>query len=113
MAKRILYPLLQFIAFLGLMFIGGNWDAINLKTEMQQMMQHQQPHVLIQTIKFSVGAHTLIANGLLYATLLLALIVAFEALRKCLKPWAALTVVTYVLAVMLAFAMKMGLPPAS
>jgi hypothetical protein len=116
MAKRILYPLLQFIAFLGLMFVGGNWDSINLSYELRQM-QNGTPlsavHPLMTTLKFPVGAHILIAQGLLFATILLILIVLLEVLRKRLKPWLALTFLSYIAAVVIAFALKMGLPPAN
>jgi phosphoglycerol transferase MdoB-like AlkP superfamily enzyme len=113
MVKRILLPLLQFIAFLVLMFVGGNWDFIRLGQEIHAMQTHTTFFNPIPTIKTPLGSHILIANGLIFASVLLLLILLFEILRKKLKPWASLTALAYVLAVVLAFAAKMGLPPAN
>jgi hypothetical protein len=113
MVKRTILTVLQFAAFLGLMFVGGDWDIINLQSEMRQMAAGNfHPHVLIPTIKFPLGTHILIANGILYATILLVLILFFEILRKKLNPWAAFTLLAFLLAVIVGFAAKMGLPPA-
>jgi len=111
MIKRILLTLLQFFLYISLLALGGYWDAVNLNIEMQQMQKGQTPHVLLQTMKYPIGSHILIANGLIFATVLLLLILLFLALRKRLHPWAWLTVLAYVLAVCLALAMKVGLPP--
>ena len=114
MVKRISLTILQFIAFIGLLAVGGNWDAVNLSLEMRQMQNNQAPHVFLSTIKYPVSStHILIANGILFATVLLLLILLIELLSKKLKPWASLTLLAYVLAVVLGFAMKLGLPPAS
>lgn len=116
MVKRILFPVLQFIAFLGLMFVGGDWDSINLSYQMRQMANGvplAQVHPLMTTIKFPVGSHILIAQGLLFATILLLIILIVQAIRKRLIPAAFYTVAAYVLAVVLALALKMGLPPAN
>jgi len=112
--KRISLTILQFIAFIGLLAVGGNWDAVNLSLEMRQMQNNQAPHVFLSTIKYPVSStHILIANGILFATILLVIILLIEVLSKKLKPWASLTLLAYVLAVVLGFAMKLGLPPAS
>jgi hypothetical protein len=112
--KRISLTILQFIAFIGLLAVGGNWDAVNLSLELRQLQNNQVPHVLLPTLKYPVSStHILIANGILFATVLLLLILLIEVLSKKLKPWAALTLLAYVLAVILGFAMKLGLPPAS
>ena len=114
MVKRISLTILQFIAFIGLLAVGGNWDAVNLSLEMRQMQNNQAPHVFLSTIKYPVSStHILIANGILFATILLVIILLIEVLSKKLKPWASLTLLAYVLAVVLGFAMKLGLPPAS
>ena len=83
-------------------------------SEMQQMQKGiMQPKVLMPTIKYSVSStHILIANGLLFTVVLLALILLFEVLRKKLKPWAFITLAAWVCAVVIALALKMGLPPA-
>ena len=39
MVKRILLTLVQFIAFIALLAVGGNWDFINLNMEMRQLQQ--------------------------------------------------------------------------
>ncbi len=114
MVKRISLTILQFIVFIGLLAVGGNWDAVNLSLELRQMQNNQVPHVLLPTLKYPVSStHILIANGILFATVLLLLLLFIEILSKKLKPWAALTLLAYVLAVILGFALKLGLPPAS
>ena len=114
MVKRISLTILQFIAFIILLAVGGNWDAVNLSLEMRQMQNNQAPHVFLSTIKYPISStHILIANGILFATILLVIILLIEVLSKKLKPWASLTLLAYVLAVVLGFAMKLGLPPAS
>ena len=114
MVKRISLTILQFIAFIGLLAVGGNWDAVNLSLEMRQMQNNQMPHVFLSTIKYPISStHILIANGIIFATVLLLLILLIEVLSKKLKPWASLTLLAYILAVVLGFAMKLGLPPAS
>jgi uncharacterized membrane protein len=116
MVKRILYPILQFAAFLGLLFIGGMWDSLNMSYEMRQMANGTPlpaVHPLMATIKIPIGSHILIAQGVLFATFLLVLILLIQAIAKKLKPWAVYTIGAYVLAILVAYATKMGLPPAS
>ena len=116
MFKRILFPVLQFIAFLGLMFVGGDWDSINLSYQMRQMangVPMAQVHPLMTTVKFPVGDHILIAQGLLFATTLLVIILVIQLIRKRLIPASFYTLAAYVLAVVIALALKMGLPPAN
>lgn len=114
MVKRIVYFVLQFAAFLGLFFIGGMWDSLNLSYEMRQMANGTPLpaiHPLMKTIKIPVGSHILIAQGVLFATILLVLILLLQALRKRLKPWALYTLAAFVLAAVVALSAKMGLPP--
>ena len=114
MVKRIVLTVLQIVAFLGLMYVGGLSDIINLSLESKQIAQgNMHPTVPIHTIRYPLGTHILIVNGFLYAGILLVLIILLQAITKRLKPWAALSLLGFVLAVMLAFATKMGLPPAS
>jgi len=116
MVKRILFPVLQFIAFLGLMFVGGDWDSINLSYQMRQMangVPMSQVHPLMTTVKFPVGDHILIAQGLIFATILLVIILIVQIIRKKLIPAAFFTLGAYALAVILALSLKMGLPPAN
>jgi hypothetical protein len=116
MFKRVLFPVLQFFAFLGLMFAGGNWDSINMSYEIRQM-SHGAPlsavHPLMTTVKFPVGAHVLIAQGIIFATTLLVVILIIQALRKKVIPAAYFTVLAFVAAVVVGLASKMGLPPAN
>jgi hypothetical protein len=112
MIKRIILTLLQFIVFIALLAVGGNWDAINLALEIRAMQQHKAASVLIPSFKYPMGSHILIANGLIFATVLLLLILLFLLLRKKLHPWALLSLLAYVLAICLGFAMKLGLVPA-
>jgi len=111
MIKRIILTLVQFVLYASLFALGGYWDAVNLALEMQAMQHHRTPSVLIPVIKYPVGSHVFIANGLIFATVLLVLILLLLLLRKKLHPWAWLTVLAYVLAVCLGLAMKIGLPP--
>jgi uncharacterized membrane protein len=114
MVKRILYPVLQFAAFLGLLFVGGMWDSLNMSYEMRQMANGtplSAVHPLMATIKVPLGSHILIAQGVLFATMLLVLILLIQAIAKKLKPWAFYTLAAYVLAAIVAYATKMGLPP--
>lgn len=112
MIKRILLTLLEFIVFIVLLAVGGNWDAVNLALEMHALQQHKTANMLIPVFKYPVGSHILIADGLIFATALLVLLLALFLLLKKLHPWAWLAVLAYLLAVCLAFAMKLGLPPA-
>ena len=113
MIKRILYTLLQFAAFLGLLDVGGNWDVINFSLQIRAMQNHTRAFNPIPVIKTTLGAHyILIADGLLFAGVLLLLILLMEALRKRLRPWAGYTVLAFALAVVVAYALKMGLVPA-
>ena len=112
MIKRIILTLVQFIIFVALLAVGGNWDAINLSLEMQQMQKGQAPHVYMATVKYPLGSHILIANGLIFAGALLLIILLFLLFRKRMHPWALLSVLAFVLAVCLGFALKLGLVPA-
>jgi len=112
MIKRIILTLLQFIVFIVLLAVGGNWDAINLMFEMRALQQHKTASMLIPVFKYPIGSHILIANGLLFATVLLVLILLLLLLLKKLHPWAWLSLLAFVLAVCLGLAMKLGLPPA-
>jgi hypothetical protein len=112
MIKRILLTLLEFIVFIVLLAVGGNWDAVNLALEMHALQQHKTASMLIPVFKYPVGSHILIANGLIFATVLLVLLLLVLLIFKKLHPWAWLAILAYLLAVCLAFAMKLGLPPA-
>jgi hypothetical protein len=85
-----------------LLGVGGNWDGINLGIEMRELQRGAPPNVLIPTIKYQLNAdHIIIANGIIFATILLALILLFELLRKKLKPWAWYSLLTWLVAVVL------------
>jgi hypothetical protein len=99
MTKRILLTLLQFAAFLGLMFFGGNWDILRFTQEMRAMTTGATVWNPIPTIKFPLGAsHVLIADGIVFALALLVVILIIEAIAKKLRPWAGLSVLALVLA---------------
>ena len=110
--KRIVLTLLQFLIFIALLAIGGNWDVINLSLQIRAMEHHTTAFNPIPVIKTPLGSHILIADGLLFAAVLLVLILLIELLTKKLKPWAGLTLLAFALAICLGFAMKLGLPPA-
>jgi hypothetical protein len=113
MVKRILYTFLQFVAFLVLLYFGGEWDFVNLGIEIKAMQNHTAPNILIPTFKTQLGAHTLIADGILFASVLLVVILLLQTITRKWRPWALYTFVAYVLAGIVAFASKMGLPPSS
>jgi hypothetical protein len=99
MTKRILLTLLQFAAFLGLMFFGGNWDILRLTQEVRALQSGASFWNPIPTIKFPLGAtHVLIADGIVFALVLLVIIVIIQAIVKKLRPWAGLSVLALVLA---------------
>jgi hypothetical protein len=111
LAKRILLFILQFFAFFGLLDLGGNWDVIRFAQEVRALQKGVTAFNPIPVIKTQVGDnHILIANGLIFAAVLLVLILLFEAIRKALKPWAALSLLAFILATAAALALKMGLP---
>ena len=113
MVKRIALTILQFLIFIALLAVGGNWDIINLTLQIRAMEKHTTAFNPIPVIKTQISSgHILIADGLIFATVLLIIILLIEALRKKLKPWAALSILAFVLAVVLGFAMKLCLPPA-
>ncbi len=107
MIKRILLFLLQLIAFAVLLMIGGYWDFVRL------YLQFKQPALnVIPLWKFHISAnYDLVANGIFFAAILLVLILIFEALRKRLRPWATLSVLAFVLAVVVSLFARLGLPP--
>ena len=112
MTKRIVLTLLQFLAFVGLLAVGGNWDVINFSLQIRAMQNHITSFNPIPVIKMAIGTnHILIANGLIFAGILLLLILFFEAVRKALRPWASLSILAFVLACALTFAMRIGFPP--
>jgi hypothetical protein len=107
--KRILLFLLQFIAFEVLMWIGGFWDILHLEAVVNHSFWSAIP-----VLKFQISSgHILIANGLVFASGLLLILIAFEAIAKRLRPWASISVLAFVLAATLSLALKVGLPPAS
>jgi hypothetical protein len=112
LAKRTILFILQFCAFLGLLDVGGNWDVIRFAQQVGAMQKGTTAFNPIPVFKTQISStHILIANGLIFAGTLLILILLFEAARRRLKPWAALTTVAFVLAVAVGFAFKFGLPP--
>ena len=110
MVKRILLAVLQLFklaVFLLVLFVGGNWDElVNLPLELRAMQNHTTA-VLIPTMRYDAGAtHFIIANGLIYAAVLLVLILLYEVLRKKLKPWALFTLAEWAVAMIIALVIK-------
>ena len=112
MLKRIVLAAVQFIVFLALLGVGGYWDIVRLLLEFRPGLKWLAD--LLPLIKFQVtAAHVLVANGILFAGVLCVLILLIEALRKAARSTMLLTLATYVVAVALSLAVKIGLPPAS
>ena len=104
MVKRIILFLLQLLAFFALL-LGGYWDFVHLFLAMRYPAWN-----VIPLWKFHLNAnYDFIANGLIFASILFILILLFEAMRKALRPWAALTTAAFVLAVIASFIAKLGL----
>ncbi len=100
MFKRILLTLLQFLAFGALLVLGAFWALVGLFYPFA---------TIIPVWRFHLSAsRDFIANGLIFAAVLLALLLLVEAARRALKPWATLTTLAFVLAVALSFVMKLG-----
>jgi hypothetical protein len=100
LVKRILLTLLQFLAFGALLVLGSFWALIALI---------YPPLTIVPVWRFHVSAtQEFVANGLVFAAVLLALLLLVEVMRKALRPWATLTMLAFVLAVALGFVMKLG-----
>jgi len=109
LVKRILLTALQFLAYLGLLMLGGYWDIVRLLLEMRAPAFN-----VIPLLKFHVtAAHDLIANGIVFALVLLLVLLIIQAARRLLRVWAPLSVLAFALALALSLYLKMGLPPAS
>lgn len=109
MIKRTVLFLLQFFSFGALMWVGGFWDVIHLQAEVTHSVWASIP-----VFKYPVGStHILIADGLIFAGVLLVLVLLLEALARRLRPWAALSMIAYILAAAITLALKVGLPPSS
>jgi hypothetical protein len=110
--KRIVLAAVQFIAFAILLGIGGYWDIVRLVMQLRPGLKWLAD--LFPLLRFQVTAnHVLVANGILFAGILCVLILLIEALRKASRSTMLITVFTYVVAVILSLALKIGLPPAS
>lgn len=109
MVKRILLPVLQFIAFLLLLDLGGYWDVVRLSLEFRYP---SLPLIPLWKIHFT-ATHDLILNGIVFATALLFLIFLIEILRKALKPWAIFSAVAFILAIFVSLIAQFGFLPAS
>ena len=112
MLKRIVLAVVQFIAFLVLLGIGGYWDIVRLVMQLRPGLKWLAD--MLPLLRYQVTAnHVLVANGILFAGVLCILILIGEALRKASRVSMLVTVITYVVAVVLSLAVKIGLPPAS
>ncbi len=112
MIKRIVLAAIQFIVFLALLGVGGYWDIVRLLLEFRPGLKWLAD--LLPLFKIQVTAtHVLGANGILFAGVLCVLILLIEALRKAARSTMLITLATYVAAVALSLAVKIGLPPAS
>jgi hypothetical protein len=98
--KSILLTLLQFLAFGALLILGSFWALVGL---------FYPRLTIIPVWRFHVSAtQNFVADGVIFAVVLLGVLLLIEALRKVLKPWGRLTVLAFVLAVTLSLVMKLG-----
>ncbi len=111
---RISLTLLQTLAFGGLFFVGGYWAEVRLALELRAMQRHVAMPTLIPLWRWHISA-TLdyVANGLIFASVLLVLILVLEALRKRLRPWATLSLLAFVIAFVASLLVHSGFVPLS
>jgi hypothetical protein len=98
--KRILLTLLQFLAFGALLILGSFWALVGLF----------YPHLAVIPVwrLHASATQDFVANGVVFAAVLLSVLLLIEGLRKALRPWGLLTALAFLLAVGLSFAMKLG-----
>ena len=105
MVKRIFLTLLQFLAFGALLVVGAFWAFVRIFCP---------PLAFIPVWRYQVGAnYYFVANGVVLAAALLAILLLVETLRKTLRPWGTLTALAFLLAVLVSLAMKLGFLTAS
>jgi hypothetical protein len=110
--KRILLAVFEFAVYLLLLGIGGYWDVARL------LIGGYAPRLggllnLLPLLKYPIGSHILIADGIVFAGVFCLILLLLEAVRKAARSTMATTVILYMLAVALSLAFKVGLPPAS
>jgi hypothetical protein len=110
LVKRILFALLQFFAFCALFMVGGYWDIVRLLIELRLPSLNVIPLWKISNI---TATHDLVANGIVFAAVLLVILLVWQAVRKTLRTSAPLTLVAFAAAALICFACKVGLPPAA
>jgi hypothetical protein len=101
LTKRILFTLLQFVVFMVLLGVGAFWAFVRLGVPALAGIPVWRFH--------ASDTHDFIANGVVFAFLLMRIIVLIQAARKRLRPWAQLTILAFVLALLLSMAMKLGM----
>ena len=100
MVKRILLTLLQFLVFGALLVVGSFWPLVVL---------FYPSLTIIPVWRFHVSAtQDFVANGVIFATALLVVVLLIEWLRKAVKPWGLLTANAFAVAVAIGFIMKLG-----
>jgi hypothetical protein len=113
-ASRIVLTLVQVIAFCALFLVGGYWAEIRLAMEVRAMQQHTAQPAMLPLWKLHISSSLdYVANGLVYAGVLLVLILLFEILRRRLRPWAALTLLAFLLSFVLSLIAHSGFVPLS
>ncbi len=110
MFKRIVFTLLEFIVFCVLLFVGGYWDFVHLLIQVRAPALNLIPVVRIHNI---TATQDWVANGFLFALAFLLLLLVAQAWRKTIGNSGPLTFLAFLVAVVLSFALKLGLPPAS
>ena len=112
--SRIVLTCLQIAAFAVLFLIGGYWAELRLALELRAMQRHAQMPSLIPLWRWHVGPRLdYVANGLIFALVLLVLLLLVEALRKRLRPWAGLTLLAFGVAFGLSLLVHSGFIPIS
>jgi hypothetical protein len=92
LVKRILFALLQFFAFCALFMVGGYWDIVRLLIELRVPSLNVIPLWKISNI---TATHDLVANGIVFAAVLLVILLVWQAVRKTLRTSAPLTLVAF------------------
>ena len=96
MAKRVVWFVVQFVCFSGLLLLGGYWDAVRLSLEVKAMQANRAMPAMVPLWKTHFSAsHDLIWNGIVFAGVLCVVILLVETLRRRQRPWAGLTLGAY------------------
>jgi hypothetical protein len=100
LVKRILSTLLQFFAFGALLVVGAFWAMVRMFAPFLAVIPVWRLHI--------AANRDFVANGLVFALVLFAILLVVSVLRKGFKTWGKFTVLAFVCAVALSFIIELG-----